>query len=186
MKNAALTKTAYSMLCALCVALSAAVQLVFPGFGTGRALAFSVFLCAVCCPLRYGVFCALLCPVVAMMTAASPSAALLPGNMAECLVFVLLLRLLFGWVHTGRLLTDLYISLVPAVSLGKIVGAVISAAIFCGDGNSMLLFVLHSLIAAVPEITVLLALTPGAVKLLKSLGLTEEKQPIKNNTENSV
>lgn len=184
MNDSAMTKTAYSMLCALCIAVSAAVQLVFPNFGANGSVFFAVFLCAVCCPLKYGVFCAIVCPVISMMTAGSPAAVLVPAKMAGGLVFLLLSRLLLGRIHTGRLFADLYICLVPSVCIGQIIGALISSTIFCGERNAVILYVLESLITAIPAIAVLLAVAPGTVLLLKSLGMTESK--IGQKTENSV
>ena len=186
MKNSVMTKTAYSMLCALCIAGSAAVQLVFPNFGANAGAYFAVFLCAVCCPLKYGVLCATVCPAISMMTAGSPAAVLIPAEMAGCLVFLLLSRLLLGSIHTGRLFADLYICLVPAACVGQIVGALISSTIFCGERNAAILYVLEHLIAALPAIAVLLAVTPGAVLLLKSLGMTESTMLSNKKTENSV
>lgn len=174
------------MLCALCIALSAAVQLVFSGFGADGAVYFSVFICAVCCPVKYGVFCSVLCPMISMMAAGSPAAVLVPAGIAKCLVFLLISRFLLERVRTGKPLTDLYICLIPSVCVGQIVGALISSAIFCRDSRAAILFVFENLLAAIPEMFFLLAAAPGTVLLLKSLGIVEEKPLTDRKNEDSV
>ena len=162
------------MLCALCIALSAAVQFVFPGFGADCALYFAVFLCAACCPLHYGILCALLCPLVSMMAVAAPAAVLYPAGSAKCLAFLFLSKLLLRRIHTEKLLRDLYICLVPSVCAGQVIDALICAALFCGDIYSAIVFISERLIASIPKIALLLAVTPGTVMLLKNLGIVEE------------
>lgn len=169
-----MTKTEYSMLCALCIALSAAVQLAFSDFGADCACYFAVFICAACCPLNYGILAAVLCPLVSLMTVGNPAAVLYPAGAVKCLVFLFLSKFLFRRINTGKLLTNLYICLVPSVCTGQIVDAVISTAIFCGDVNSAVAFALEKLIASLPGIIVLFAVTPGTVMLLKNLGIIEE------------
>lgn len=162
------------MLCALCAALSAAVQFVFSGFKPYCTIYFSIFICTVCCPMKYGIFCAVLCPLISMMTAGNPAAVLLPAGIAKCLVFSFLSRLMFVRFRTGKLFNDMYICLVPAVCAGQITGAVINSAIFCGDANSAVMFAVEQMIAAIPESLVLLAIAPGTVSLLNSLGIVEK------------
>lgn len=175
MKNVYMTKTAYSMICGLCIALSAAVQTVFSSFGADCALYLSVLICTVCCPLRYGICCALICPVISMMCAGSPAVVLLPAGAAKCLIFVLITRFLLGKFSTGRIFSDLYISLVPAVCVAQITGAVISSAIFCGDVNSAVMFAATEIIAAIPETVILLAILPATVEMLRTLDITDER-----------
>jgi len=175
MKNAYVTKTAYSMICALCIAFSAAVQTAFSSFGANCAVYFSVLICAVCCPLSYGILCAVICPIFSMMCAASPSAVLIPGGIAKCLVFVLLSRFILRNFSSGKIFGDMYVSLVPSVCIGQIADAVVCSAIFCGDINSAIMFAVARLAAAIPEIVILLAIIPGTVAMLRASGFADAK-----------
>lgn len=175
MKNADLKKTEYSMICALCIAISAAVQTAFSSFGSNCAVYFSVLLCAVCCPLKYGILCAIICPLFAMMTAGEPTVVLLPAGIVKCLSFVLLSRLLLSKFNTGKIFKDLYICLVPSVCIGQCISGLICGTVFCGDADSLILFVVEELIAAIPEIIFLLAIVPGTVSLLNILGISDNR-----------
>ena len=172
-----MTKTEYSMICALCIALSAAVQIFFASFGANCAVYFSVLICAVCCPLKYGVLCAVMCPLTAMMTLGSPAAALLPAGVSKCLLFVLFSRLMLGKFSTGNTFNDVFICLLPSVCLGQVTGAMVNAAIFCEYSTSYVAFVVAELIAAIPQIIILLAVLPGVISLLRTMGIVEARVP---------
>lgn len=177
MENANLKKTTYSMICALCIAASAVLQLAFSALGTNCALYLSVLICAMCCPVEYGVCTAVISPFIALLEAGSPAAVLLPAEIGKCLVFVITFRFLLGRIRTQALYDRLYACLVPAVCMGQIAGGLICAAMFSGNYNSAIMFVAAKLVAAIPEIVVLFALLTGTIPLLKTAGLLEAGLP---------
>ncbi len=174
MENANLKKTEYSVICAVCVATSAAMQPGFSLLGMNCAVYLSALVCAMCCPLEYGVFCGVISPVIAMIEAGSPTPALLPGEIGKCFAFVLCSKLLFAKVKSKTPYDKLYLCLILSVCVGQISGGLISAALLCRGLNSIAVFVMTELVAAIPEIITLFALLTGIVPILKTLGLLDE------------
>ena len=162
------------MICAVCVAASAAMQPGFSLLGMNCAVYLSSLVCAMCCPLEYGVFCGIISPVIALIEAGSPAAALLPGEIGKCLVFVLCSKLLLMKIKSNAPYDKLYLCLILSVCIGQIAGGLISAALLCSGLNSIAVFVMTELVAAIPEIITLFALLTGIIPLLKTLGLLDE------------
>lgn len=162
------------MICAVCVAASAAMQPGFSLLGMNCAVYLSSLVCAMCCPLEYGVFCGIISPVIALIEAGSPAAALLPGEIGKCLVFVLCSKLLLAKIKSGAPYDKLYLCLILSVCIGQIAGGLISAALLCTGLNSIAVFVMTELVTAIPEMITLFALLTGIIPLLKALGLLDE------------
>ena len=172
------------MICAVCVAASAAMQPGLSLLGMNCAVYLSPLVCAMCCPIEYGVFCAIISPVIALIEAGSP-AALLPGEIGKCLVFVLCSKLLFAKIKSGVPYDKLYLCLILSVCIGQITGGLISAALLCSGLNSIAVFVMTELVTAIPEIITLFALLTGIVPILKTLGLLDESILVENQGEQS-
>ena len=97
------------MICALCIAASAALQTVFAPLGTNCAVYLSVLICAMCCPLEYGVCCAVILPVITLIESQIPTAALLPAEIGKCLVFAVSSKLLLEKIKKGAMYDRLYL-----------------------------------------------------------------------------
>lgn len=163
------------MICALCIAASAALQTVFAPLGTNCAVYLSVLICAMCCPLEYGVCCAVILPVITLIESQIPTAALLPAEIGKCLVFVVSSKLLLEKIKKGAMYDRLYLCLVVSVCVGQAAGGLLCAALLCSSLNSAIMFVVEELVSAIPEIIALFALLSGIVPVLKIAGVLEEE-----------
>ena len=162
------------MICALCIAVSAVLQTVFASLETNCAFYLSVLICTMCCPIEYGVFCAVILPLVALIESEIPAAALLPAEIGKCLVFAVSSKLLLEKIKKGAMYDRLYLCLVVSVCIGQAVGGLLCAALLCSSLNSAIMFVVEELVSAIPEIIALFALLAGIVPVLKTAGVLEQ------------
>lgn len=131
-----LTRTVTTAVCiALCVVLPMALHWI-PGVGSinlGTLLSpmhLPVLLCGLVCGWPYGLVCGILGPLLSSLLTSMPGWSYLPTMMVELALYGLISGILIQLVHTGRLMVDLYISLVVAMLVGRIITGIARALIF--------------------------------------------------------
>ena len=165
-KMSAVKKSIITAVCiALCVVLPQAFHAI-PNAG-------SIYL-----PMHIPVLlCGLAGPALSALITGMPPAAVLPGMMVECGVYGLAAGLLMQLVRTKRLYADLYISLVAAMLLGRVVSGAAKALIFSAGSYSMASWVAGSFVTALPGIIIQLALLPSIVYALMRARLIPQRYP---------
>ncbi|MCH5341923.1 MAG: ECF transporter S component [Acetatifactor sp.] len=131
-----LTRTVTTAVCiALCVVLPMALHWI-PGVGSinlGTLLSpmhLPVLLCGLVCGWPYGLACGILGPLLSSLLTSMPGWGYLPTMMVELALYGLISGILIQLVHTGRLMVDLYISLIVAMLAGRIITGIARALIF--------------------------------------------------------
>lgn len=122
-----------STFCALCIALCLVLPPAFHALGAGAIflpMHLPVFVCALICGWGYGIFCGIAGCVLSSMLTGMPTVAALPAFSVELAVYGLVAGLLFHKIRTGNTYTDIYLSLIPAMLLGRIAAGVVNAWIF--------------------------------------------------------
>ena len=109
-----------SMMVALCVVLPIAFHAVPNGGATFLPMHIPILLCGMLCGWHYGVICGLLGPLLSCLLTGMPAMAILPAMMVECAVYGLVTGLTLRFVRTGKLYIDLYIALILALLLGRV------------------------------------------------------------------
>ena len=89
-----------------------------------------VLLCGMVCGAPYGAVCGLLGPMLSSVLTGMPTAALMPAMMVECAAYGLTTGLMLRLVRTGKTYADLYLSLVAAMLVGRLVSGVTKALFF--------------------------------------------------------
>ena len=168
---------------AVCIALCAVLPLAFHAVGLGAAfspLHLPVLLCGLLCGPFYGAFCGIAGPLISSLTTGMPAAVQLIYMIPEVLVYGLISGLLFRMIHTRQVLADLYLSLIPAMILGRIVGGVAHGIFYFTTGRtySIALWAGAYLTGAIPAILVQLILIPVLVLVLMKAGLFPERRPM--------
>lgn len=177
-KKSAVKKSIITAVCiALCVVLPQAFHAIPNAGSIYLPMHIPVLLCGLICGWPYGLLCGLAGPALSALITGMPPAAVLPGMMVECGVYGLTAGLLMQLVRTKRLYADLYISLVAAMLLGRVVSGAAKALIFSAGSYSMASWVAGSFVTALPGIIIQLALLPSIVYALMRARLIPQRYP---------
>jgi thiamine transporter ThiT len=160
MKLSPVKKLVFTAACvALCVVLPLAFHTI-PNAGTVfLPMHIPVLLCGLVCGWPYGLVTGLMGPMLSSIITGMPPAAMLPSMMVECGVYGLVTGLMMKYIRTGKLLPDLYISMLTAMALGRVVSGLAKALIFT-PGTAPFAWVTTSLVAGIPGIVIQLVLMP--------------------------
>ena len=130
-----------------------------------------VLLCGLTCGWPYGLACGVLTPLLSHLLTGMPGAAYLPAMLCELAAYGLISGLLSRLIHTGRRSLDLYVQLIGAMVIGRVVYGVMNALVFRAGAYSMELFLTAAFVTALPGILIQLILLPGLVLVLEKAGV---------------
>lgn len=150
---------------ALCVVLPIAFHSIPNAGSIFLPMHIPVLLCGLICGWAYGGLCGLVGPLLSSVLTSMPPAAVLPGMMVECCVYGLVTGLMMRYVRTGKVTLDLYLSLVAAMLLGRVLSGIAKALIFT-PGMSLAAWATASFVTALPGIAIQLALLPAVILAL--------------------
>ena len=136
-----------------------------------------VLLCGMVCGAPYGAVCGLLGPMLSSVLTGMPTAALMPAMMVECAAYGLTTGLLLRLVRTGKTYADLYLSLVAAMLVGRLVSGVTKALFFMAGQYTLQAWIAASFVTALPGIVLQLAVVPSIVYYLMRAGLIPQRYP---------
>ena len=161
------------VLSAVCAALCVVVPMVFHAIPNGGAMFLPmhipVLLCGMICGWPLGLACGAIGPLLSSLITGMPATAALPGMMVECAVYGAVAGLLLKYIRTGNRYADLYISLIPAMLLGRVISGIFKALILT-PGLSLTAWATASFVTGLPGIAIQLVLVPILV-----LGLERAK-----------
>ena len=161
------------VLTAVCSALCVIVPMAFHSIpNAGQVflpMHIPVLLCGMLCGWPYGLACGLIGPSLSSLLTGMPLPAVLPGMLVECAVYGCASGLLLRYVRTGNRYADLYISLVPAMLLGRVLSGIVKGLILT-PGLSPAAWASASFVTSLPGIAIQLLLVPILV-----LGLERAK-----------
>lgn len=164
---------------AICAAMCVVLPLAFHAIPNAGAIMLPmhipVLLCGLVCGWQYGFVCGLIGPLLSSFTG-MPSMAVLPGMMVECAVYGLVTGILMRLVRTGKPTADLYISMVSAMFLGRLLSGFAKSLVFT-PGTAPFAWVTTSLVTGIPGIIVQLVVMPVLVLALTRAGLIPRRYP---------
>ena len=158
-------------LCALCTALCYVLPVAFHPLALGSMLSpmhIPVLLCGLLCGWPYGLFCGAAGPLLSSLLSGMPPAPMLVSMIPELCAYGFFCGLLMGRIRTGRAIADLYLSLIPAMLLGRVVGGVASALFYLSTARtySVALWASSYLVGTLPGMILHLILVPAVVLVL--------------------
>ena len=162
---------------AMCVVLPIAFHAVPNGGTVLLPMHIPVLLCGLVCGWPYGLVCGLLGPFLSSFTG-MPPLSILPGMMVECGVYGLVSGAMMRLVRTGKPTADLYISMVSAMVLGRVVAGLAKSLIFT-PGVAPFAWVTTSLVVGIPGIVIQLIVMPILVLSLTRAKLLPSRYPEK-------
>ena len=159
-------KIVYTALCAaLCVVLPMAFHAVQNAGQIFLPMHIPVLLCGLMCGWPFGFICGILGPVLSCLLTGMPPAAMLPSMVVECATYGCVTGLCMKYIHTKKPLADLYISMVTAMVLGRVLSGLAKSLIF-SPGTAPFAWVTTSLVAGIPGIVIQLLLIPLVITAL--------------------
>lgn len=177
-----LSHTRLICITAMCVALCCVLPTLFHSTGLGTAfspLHIPPLLCGLICGPVYGTICGLVGPILSCMITSMPGAAMLPTMVPELMVYGLTAGLMMRCVRSGKLLTDLYISLCTAMILGRMIGGIAKALFYMGTTELFTIGIWFSsyFVATLPGIMCHLIVIPLLVLALSKTNLIPARYP---------
>lgn len=169
-------------ICAFCTALCYVLPMALHPLGLGTAISpmhIPVLLCGLLCGWGYGALCGIVGPVLSSLLSSMPPAVGLISMVPELCAYGLFAGLLMKWVRTGRVGADLYLSLVPAMVLGRVVGGVAKALfyLYTAQPYSVALWVGGYFVQTLPGMVLHLVVVPALVLVLMRTGLVPARYP---------
>lgn len=176
MKMTNLTKYVTTAVCiALCVVLPMALHAI-PNAGTLLSpMHLPVLLCGLVCGWPMGLLCGLAGPLLSCLITSMPSPAYLPTMMLELAIYGLVTGLMMRVIHTGKLMADLYISLLTAMLAGRVITGVARALIFAAGTYSWKAWATGYFVSSFPGIILQLLLIPTLYLALRKAHLAPER-----------
>lgn len=170
------------VVCAVCIALCYILPMMLHPLGLGNALSpmhIPVLLCGLICGWGYGAFCGFAGPVLSSVLSGMPPASALVSMIPELMVYGLVSGLIIQLVRTRWLYADLYIALVVAMLLGRVVGGIAKALFYTGSGNAfgISVWVTSYFVGTLPGIVAQLILLPVMVHTLMLARVIPNRYP---------
>lgn len=168
--------------CSICTALCYVLPLAFHAFGLGSVFSpmhLPVLLCGLLCGWPYGLLCGLAGPVLSSVLSSMPPAAMLIHMIPELCVYGLATGLGMKWIHTGKLTADLYLSLIPAMLLGRVAGGLVRSLVYLSttQSYSIALWASAYLVETLPGTVLQLIALPAMIVALAKAGLIPARYP---------
>ena len=179
MKMMPVKKLVFTAVCAaLCLVLPLAFHTVPNAGSIFLPMHIPVLLCGLICGWPYGLVCGLVGPAVSSLTG-MPPIAMLPSMMVECATYGAITGLMMKFIHTKHPTADLYISMITAMILGRVVSGLAKSLIF-SPGVAPFAWVTTSLITGIPGICIQLVVMPVIVFALTKARLIPNRYPCGN------
>lgn len=160
---------------AMCVVLPIAFHAIPNAGSVILPMHIPVLLCGLVCGWPYGLVCGLLGPFLSSFTGMPPMS-VLPGMMVECGVYGMVTGLGMKYIRTGKPMADLYISMLSAMVLGRVVAGLAKALIFA-PGTPAFAWVTTSLVMGIPGIVIQLIVMPLLIAALTRAKLLSKRYP---------
>lgn len=169
-----------SIATAVCISLCIILPLAFhmlPNGGTVLSpMHLPVLLCGIVYGPWYGLLCGLLGPLLSCILTGMPVVGFLPVMMTELTAYGLISGLVMHFLHTGKQLTDIYISLLTAMIAGRILAGITQALLFAPGEYTLAIWATGYFVSCFPAIIMQLVLIPILYAALYKSGLVENRK----------
>lgn len=177
-----MSRTKKVCICAVCTALCCVLPFAFHTLVLGSALSpihIPVLLCGLLCGWQYGLLCGVVGPVLSSVLTGIPPAVTLIPMVPELCAYGVISALLIRRIRTGRLYADLYLSMIPAMLLGRVAGGAVRAVWYLSSARSysVALWISSYLVGTLPGAILHLILIPVLVLVLVKARLIPDRYP---------
>lgn len=153
-----------SMITAVCAAFCVILPMTMHSFPNAGILLspmhIPVLLCGLTVGWPFGLLCGIIGPLLSHLFMGMPAVMNLPGMMVELAAFGCIAGLLMQLVHTGKLIFDLYISLLTAMLAGRIIAGLANGLLFSAGSYTLKAWATVYFVKTFPGILLQLILIP--------------------------
>jgi thiamine transporter ThiT len=172
-----------SIITAMCLALSVVLPMAFHAIPNAGSIFcpmhIPVLLCGLTCGAGFGFLCGMLGPLLSSLFTGMPPMVVLPPMTVELALYGLISGLMFNFVRTKRLHTDLYISLLVAMIIGRVFAGIAMALIFFPGNYSIAIWATSYFITCWPGLIIQLVLVPAIIIAAMKAKLIPQRYPIR-------
>lgn len=134
-----------------------------------------VLMCGLICGWPYGLIVGILTPVSSSLLTGMPPVAYLPSMICELATYGLVAGILSQFIHTKKVILDLYLSLIGAMIVGRIVYGILNSLVFSVGSYSLQMWMVASFVKALPGIIVQIIFIPAIIFALEKSNLIEKR-----------
>ena len=167
----------YLVMTALCVALGVVLPVTLHAIPNAGSILLPmhipVLLCGLVCGPVYGLACGILAPLLSSLITSMPPMAMLPSMICELAVYGLVAGILIRVIKTRYNIANLYLSLLGAMLIGRVIYGARNSLIFRAGEYSLQLWLTGAFVTALPGIAIQLVLLPVLVLALQKARLVE-------------
>ena len=160
---------------ALFIAIGVVLPLAFHSVpNAGRVLLpmhIPILLCGIVCGFPYGLFVGIITPILSSLLLGMPPAAILPSMICELAAYGAASSLLMRYVRGKNIYARIYISLIGAMLLGRIIFGALNSIIFDAGSYSMQIWLAAAFVTALPGIVIQILVIPTIVIVLQKAKL---------------
>lgn len=153
-----------SIITAVCIALCVVLPMAFHSIPQSGMIYcpmhIPVLVCGLICAPQYAIICAIAGPLVSSVITGMPPAAALPSMLVELTCYALFASLLMKFVHTKKSAADLYISLIGALLIGRVIAGIVKALIFARGQITIAAWATSYFVTCLPGIIMQIILIP--------------------------
>ena len=153
-----------SIITAVCIALCVVLPMAFhiiPQAGMIYCpMHIPVLICGIICVPQYAIICGIAGALLSSVLTGMPPAATLPSMLVELTCYALISSLLMKFVHTKKSVADLYISLIGALLIGRVIAGVVKALIFARGEITITAWATSYFVTCLPGIIMQIILVP--------------------------
>ena len=161
----------YLVMTALCVALGVVLPVTLHAIPNAGSILLPmhipVLLCGLVCGPVYGLACGILAPLLSSLITSMPPMAMLPSMICELAVYGLVAGILIRVIKTRYNIANLYLSLLGAMLIGRVIYGALNSLIFRAGEYSLQLWLTGAFVTALPGIAIQLVLLPVLVLALQ-------------------
>jgi len=132
-----------------------------------------VLLCGLIIGFPYGLACGIITPLLSSLIVGTPPAAMLPAMVCELAAYGAITSLLMRFLPVKNLFAKIYISLLGAMLVGRVLFGLINAVILFAGNYSMQMWITAAFVTALPGIVIQLVIIPVIIVALQKAKLVE-------------
>ena len=171
-------KTNITAVCiALCVVLPMAFHTIPGAGGIFMPMHIPVLLCGLICGWPFGLLCGVAGPLLSSLLTGMPQAVHIPAMLVELVSYGMITGIMMRLINTRKLYADLYISLVAAMLVGRVVAGISRALIFAPGDYSVAIWATSFFVRSLPGMALQLAILPTIVVALETARVLPRKYP---------
>lgn len=130
-----------------------------------------ILLCGIICGFPYGLACGLITPALASLLTGMPPVFILPAMLCELATYGLISSLLIKYVRLKNIYTRIYVALIGAMLIGRVIFGALNALIFSAGEYTMEIWLSAAFVTALPGIAIQIVIIPVIIIVLQKANL---------------